>query len=137
VKVFIDTNVWVAAYVSQGLCRELLTYVRQRHDAVLSEQVLNEFAAALVKKAGESQAQASVEALVLRRHFPVLPAPARTGKFCRDPKDDAIVQAALDAGCDWLVSGDADLCVLKRVQGMPISTPRNFLQALGVEEEWT
>ena len=136
-KVFIDTNVWVAAYISQGMCRELLTYVRQRHEAVISEQVLKEFAAALVKKAGTSPAQAQVEAEILRRHFQVLATPARPAKYCRDPKEDAIVQAALESDCGWLVSGDVDLTVLKRVQGMSITSPRDFLEALGVEEEWS
>ncbi len=54
----------------------------------------------------------------------------------RDKKDDPILQAALDGHCDWMISGDKDLTSLKKVEGMPISSPRDFLETLGVEEPY-
>lgn len=135
-KVFIDTNVWVASYTSQGLCREFLVYVRQRHRAILSEQVLEEYTRILIKKMGLDPEKVRATALDLRGHLQVLPTPSKPLERTRDPKDDAILQAALDGDCDWLVSGDKDLTSLKRVKGMPINTPRDFMEILGVAEEY-
>lgn len=40
----------------------------------------------------------------------------------RDPDDDHVLACALAAQADLIVSGDADLLVLKQFQGMPIVT---------------
>jgi putative PIN family toxin of toxin-antitoxin system len=134
-KVFVDTNVHIAAFTGSQLCTELLVFVRQRHHLVVCPQVLDEFERGLIKKLKQSPAVAAhfrqrLERRCLVQAQPSGPVPKRS----RDPKDDPILQAALDADCDWLVSGDVDLTSLKRFQGMPITTPRDFLEALGVEE---
>jgi putative PIN family toxin of toxin-antitoxin system len=135
-KVFVDTNVLFAAYAGSGLCTELLIYLRQRHQLVVSEQVLDEFERAVAKKLKQPAKQAKAYRVGLQQRCLVQPQPPKTAKRSRDPKDDAILQAALDAQCDWLVTGDADLTVLKRLEGMPITTPRDFFEAMGVEEPW-
>ena len=124
----------MAAYAGTGLCAELVLYVQQRHLAVASEQVLEEFERALVKKLRLEKAQAAQWRSQVCEMAHCVPTPARPSKLCRDPKDDAILQAALAAGCEFLVTGDADLTCLKRVKQMPILTPRDFLEALGVED---
>jgi predicted nucleic acid-binding protein len=46
-----------------------------------------------------------------------------------DPKDDAIVATAIAAKADFLVTGDrTHLLPLKECQGIPIITPRQFLE---------
>ncbi len=49
---------------------------------------------------------------------PPLPQPV-----CRDPDDDAVLACALAAQADLIVSGDADLLVLKQFQNIRIITP--------------
>ena len=51
----------------------------------------------------------------------------------RDPKDDAVVACAVEGNVDYLVSGDQDLLVLKRYEGVEVITPREFLEFM--EEE--
>ncbi|CAH1090963.1 putative toxin-antitoxin system toxin component, PIN family [Candidatus Nitrotoga sp. 1052] len=41
----------------------------------------------------------------------------------RDPDDDAVLACALAAQADFIVSGDADLLVLKQFQEIRIVTP--------------
>jgi putative PIN family toxin of toxin-antitoxin system len=48
----------------------------------------------------------------------------------RDPKDDAVVSAALEGGADYIVSGDDDLRVLEAHEGVKIIAPRQFLEIL-------
>jgi putative PIN family toxin of toxin-antitoxin system len=47
---------------------------------------------------------------------------------CRDPRDNKLLALALHCGADALVSSDDDLPVLNPYQGIPIWTPKDFLQ---------
>lgn len=47
---------------------------------------------------------------------------------CRDPKDDKILEAAVNGRADIIVSGDADLLVLNPFRGIPIVRPATFVQ---------
>jgi putative PIN family toxin of toxin-antitoxin system len=51
--------------------------------------------------------------------------------ICRDPKDDMIVECALLANAEFLVSGDRDLLILGDCAGIAIVTPRAFLGLIG------
>ena len=48
----------------------------------------------------------------------------------RDPKDDYLLAYALVGQADYLVTGDEDLLVLKRVDTVAILTPREFAKVL-------
>lgn len=132
---FLDTNVLAAGIAGTGLCADLLDYVKQVHEAVCCEQVHQELPKAL-KKMRLEPFIIEIACEEMRRSCLTVPTPTRPPKQSRDPKDDAILQAALDADCGWLVSGDKDLTSLKRVQRMPITTPRDFLEALGVVDPY-
>src|SRR5918912_1586500 len=46
---------------------------------------------------------------------------------CRDAKDNKFLELAVCGNADYIVSGDEDLLVLNPFRGIPILTPRNFL----------
>ena len=48
-------------------------------------------------------------------------------RLSRDADDDVFIQAALAAGADWLVSGDADLLDVPGALGLCILSPRQAL----------
>lgn len=50
-----------------------------------------------------------------------LPAPVS-----RDADDDAVLAAAVAAGCDCIVTGDQDLLVLGTYEGIVIIAPADF-----------
>jgi len=47
---------------------------------------------------------------------------------CRDPKDNKYLELAVAASATCIVSGDQDLLVLNPYRGIPILTPRQFLE---------
>jgi uncharacterized protein len=49
---------------------------------------------------------------------------------CRDTNDDMVVECALLAEADFIVSGDKDLLTLKAYSGISILTARAFLDLL-------
>lgn len=54
----------------------------------------------------------------------------RVKGVCRDPEDDAVLSAALEGRADVIVTGDADLLTLEEHDGIPIVTPRAFLDLI-------
>ena len=60
----------------------------------------------------------------------VVVAPPLPKPVCRDPDDDAVLACALAGQADLIVSGDDDLLVLKKFQGIPIVKPAEALRLL-------
>jgi uncharacterized protein len=48
-------------------------------------------------------------------------------RVCRDPKDDKFLELAVAGQATCLITGDEDLLVLDPFRGIPIMTPRRFL----------
>jgi putative PIN family toxin of toxin-antitoxin system len=51
----------------------------------------------------------------------------RTIRACRDVDDDKFLEVAVNGNADMLVTGDTDLLVLGRYEGIPIVTPAHYL----------
>ncbi len=49
-KILLDTNVLIAAFITPGICNELLEHCLRRHQIVVSEFLLTEFQTHLVHK---------------------------------------------------------------------------------------
>lgn len=49
---------------------------------------------------------------------------------CRDPKDNRILELAVDGDADFIVTGDADLLVLRWFRDIRIVTPAGLLQSI-------
>ncbi len=127
-KAVFDTNVLIAAFLTEGICAKLLTRARRRDfDLILCDGILQEFKRILKKKFAASPHEMS-EALL------ILSAAAQDifGKtdsivpICRDSDDDLILACARDAVADYVVTGDEDLLVLKNYEGISILNPREF-----------
>jgi uncharacterized protein len=52
---------------------------------------------------------------------------------CRDPKDDKILELALNGQAQYIVSGDKDLLVLNPFRAVKIVTAEEFLKLIQVE----
>lgn len=125
-KVFLDTNVLVAAFATRGLCSDVFRVVAAEHELLVGEPVLVEMRRILETKLRMPE-QARNEALrVLRRYTKVPAAKAPIGLDINDPADEWIVACALTVPADVFVTGDKALLALRRVQDMPIVSPRDF-----------
>jgi uncharacterized protein len=51
---------------------------------------------------------------------------------CRDPKDDKILELALNGQAQYIVSGDKDLLVLNPFRAVKIVTAEEFLKAVNL-----
>lgn len=125
-RVFLDTNVLVAAFATRGLCADVFRLAATEHVLLIGAPVLTELRRILEQKL-RMPATARNEVLqVLRRFDPVPAAKIAVDLGIGDADDDHIVACALAASAQLFVTGDKALLGLGSVQGMPIASPREF-----------
>jgi putative PIN family toxin of toxin-antitoxin system len=126
VRVLLDTNVLIAAFLTRGTCSDLLEHCALHHDLVSSRPLLEEFHTCLADKLKIPPALAlEATRLVASRMEAVRPTPLRE-PVCRDPDDDIVLATALTGKCRCLVTGDDDLLSLGAFEGIPILSPTAF-----------
>ena len=127
-KAVFDANVFIAAFVSSGICAKILLKARRgRFQLIGSPYIFKELEQVLIKKFSvtRNEARDASRLIAEATHLIVDPTETVTG-ICRDPDDDAILACALAGEADYLVTGDADLLVLKSFEGIQVLSPRNF-----------
>jgi putative PIN family toxin of toxin-antitoxin system len=127
-KAVFDTNVLIAAFLTEGICAKLLIRARRRDfDMILCEGILQEFKRVLKKKFAASPHEMSEALTILSAATQdILGQTDSIVPICRDPDDDLILACARDAVADYVVTGDEDLLVLKNYEGISILNPREF-----------
>ncbi len=125
-KIFLDTNVLVAAFAARGLCADVFRRVATDHELLIGAPVLVEMRRILNTKL-RTPAPARNDVLqVLRRFVQVPAAKAPVALGIDDPDDEWIVACAIAASADVFVAADKALLGLHRVQATPIVSPREF-----------
>jgi putative PIN family toxin of toxin-antitoxin system len=127
VRVFLDTNVLVAAFATRGLCADVVRTVLAEHEWFVSETVVGELERVLAGKIGLPEAGVrSIVRFVREQAWVVGPAGVSPPVEVRDPDDIAILSEALDSSVEVLVTGDKDLLELETVAELQILSPRGF-----------
>lgn len=127
--VVLDTNVIVAALVAKGLCHEVVVRALGSCTVVTSTALLDELEQTLRAKFTLGPAAIGfLEQLRLRLQL-VEPAPLAS-PVSRDADDDLVLATAVAAEANVIVTGDQDLLVIGRHNGIDIVSPRHFLSGL-------
>jgi len=125
-KLVLDTNVLIAAFVSHGTCNELLEHCAINHEIVLSSFILDEVKEKLVDKFEYSIREAGEVIHLLKSRVQIVSPQKLDKALCRDPDNDAIIGTALAGNCECIVTGDKDILTLHQVDGIRIVTPSDF-----------
>ena len=136
-RVVTDTNVLVSAEVSRrGASRRLLDYLIARHNVILSNAILDEFARTLSAKFNYDGLAVSNVIEGFRDAVKIVEPTTFDRQICRDPDDDAILGTAVAGNADCIVTGDRDLLVLEQFEGVDIIPPSDFAlyEARGIQE---
>ncbi len=126
-KVVLDTNILVAAFIARGVCADLFERVMADHELVVSPHILGEFERVMISKFQFDKARVERALALFRRVGQVVTPEPLAEPVCRDRDDDAVLALARSSGADCLVTGDDDLLILERFQQIPIIPPRTFL----------
>lgn len=125
-KLVLDTNVLIAAFIARGTCSEFLEYCVIHHEVVLSAAILDELGDVLTRKFKFLQEEARQVVRLLKSRVRMVEPRPLTRPVCRDPDDDRILAAALTSQSRAIVTGDKDLTDLRQLDGVTIMTPSDF-----------
>ena len=127
-RVVFDTNVLLAAFLTEGLCAKLLARARRRQfHLVLCPVILAECKRILSNKFKASHEElSSVPSLLRESAQSVVTPDVVVQGTCRDSDDDLVLACARAAQAAFLVTGDADLLVLGEFEAIRIINPRDF-----------
>ncbi len=133
IRVVADTNVYVSAIVFGGTCEGILALAKAGAvELFMSPAIQRELKAVLTQTFGWTQSQIR-EALAEVHTLASLVRPSvRLSEILAHDQDHRILECALAARADFLVTGDKKhLQPLKTFRGTRIVSPREFLDLLG------
>lgn len=128
--VVIDTNVWISALLNtSGSSKPLQATIKglQQHIVAISSPIQDEIVRVLTQKFRWDTTRAQN---TLAEFLPLLLSVEVYGNLhvCRDPDDDIILECAINAHAEVIVTGDKDLLTLQRYEGIRILTPAEYLE---------
>lgn len=108
---------------------------RSRVRFFVSDYILDELADTLVEDLSRSRRFANLARRAVLRIAALVELPSSVGKHVPgDPNDDPIVQTALSAKADFLVTADTEILSVGKVQDVEILTAAQFEARLPPEE---
>ena len=137
-RAVLDCNVIASGLISAGKPPALVlkALVDGRFEAVLSPNILEEYRRILHSPKlrryiplPSNDIEALLTSLALTA-FGVEDQETSTPIVTEDPSDDIYILAALEGEANSIVSGDRHLLDLQSHQGIPILSPRDFLQVI-------
>ncbi|HEU0074339.1 MAG TPA: putative toxin-antitoxin system toxin component, PIN family [Dehalococcoidia bacterium] len=129
-RIFLDTNVLISAYIARGICADLLRHILAEHALLTGEVNLAELRRVLADRFRAPAAQLSNIDAELRAQT-VIPKPEAPGSLSvRDPDDAWVLASAIAGAADMLVTGDLDLLSVAQDAPLPIVTPRGCWERL-------
>ena len=135
-KLVVDTNVLVSAFLWKGTPGQLIELAGEKECRLFTSRVLiDELAEVLQRKKLAKQVQATgFTAAQMLRNYQKLATTVTARRLAqqvsRDADDDAVLACALAAQVDLIVSGDDDLLVLKQFQEIRIVTPAQAVKMI-------
>ena len=129
-KVFLDTNVLVAAFATRGLCSDVLRTVLAEHELILGEVVLVEFRRVLSTKFKVPADRIAAAEAVFEGIVPVPKPKEPSALELRDAADRWVLASAEAGGGEILVTGDEDLLSVAVESILRIASPRAFWEIL-------
>lgn len=131
-KVVLDTNTLVSAIGWDGPPRQILFALREgRHRLITSPELLDELTRVLqYPKLRPITAHPAFPEILTWIHRPdhVVYPVERIQAIKLDPADNLVLEAAIAAKADVIVSGDLHMLTLGNFRAIPIVTPRRFVE---------
>lgn len=131
-KILIDTNILISALLfPKSKPSKALIYTSTYHEMVLCDQNLTELRKVLNRKA--PYALPDAEVLLAELSYELIPAAYHAEKLIRDAKDQPILNAAIVADVDIILTGDKDFLSLD-MEHPKCMTVARFLESEGLAE---
>ena len=125
-KILLDTNVLLSAFISKGYSAEVVEDAFYRHSLFYSEYILNEFKRVAEKKFKLSDSYVSDVCQFIKKYYTRVKTAPDTENVCRDANDDQVLADAVFNKINLIITGDQDLLILKEYKNIKIISPREY-----------
>ena len=133
-RLVLDTNVWISAFLFGGKPAAIVNLAQQGHVRILlSTDLILEIGRALryerLRRVLEDSKR-STETIVAQilAVTQLVETKSLRNWIIQDPADDIVLNCAVENSADYVISGDQHILRLKRISGIDILTPMEFLQ---------
>jgi putative PIN family toxin of toxin-antitoxin system len=110
-KILADTNILIfALFYPESKPAKALYHAADNHDLILSDHNITEFRR--IAKTKFAKTQADIELFLAELTYELVLAPEAPHKLIADPKDAPILNAAIIADVDIIISGDKHFLLL-------------------------
>lgn len=136
-RVVLDSNIWVSAIIYNGRAEKVLLYCLDNASIIISDEISDELHEHFrnVAKAPYKWLRNFHQVVDIVCEVVITGLSDLSQNNVRDPKDLHIITAAINGQCDYIVTGDKDLLVLKRYKGTKIISPAEFLELPKVKKK--
>ncbi|MEX0686656.1 MAG: putative toxin-antitoxin system toxin component, PIN family [Balneolales bacterium] len=128
-RIILDTNLWISFLISRNYEKLDQLLISGECELVFSQELYEEFIAVVKRpKLRRYFAISDVEDLleIIEDYAEYIVVTSEVS-LCRDPKDNFLLSLSLDGNADYLLTGDNDLLVLKKIGKTQIMKIADFL----------
>jgi putative PIN family toxin of toxin-antitoxin system len=132
-RAVVDTNVLVSALLGSKNARKIVEAISRGNLIVVTSPILLSELETVLQRPKFRLVEANDSAsklLHLLKTSPGFVTPTVPVDACRDAKDNCVLEAAVAARADLIVTGDDDLLVLHPFRGIDIITPARLVERL-------
>lgn len=128
IRIIVDTNLWISFCIGTKLTALINAIIQKKVILCFSEELYNEIFSVLERP----KIQAIIKKDRVKELFTVLEHRVdiinseSSHDDCRDPKDNFLLDLAVDAKAQYLITGDLDLLVLNPFKGIRILKAHEF-----------
>ena len=135
-KVTADTNVLVSGLTfGRGKPFQLLQLALQEQiNLTTSKEIIHETVSVLARKFGASAENVAEATAIIRAAARTVRPSVELNVIKEDPSDNRVLECAVSAGSDYIVTGDKDLLRLRQYAGIRIVSVSDFLDLINRRE---
>ena len=134
-KIILDTNLWISFLISKNF-NEIDNLVQTKDiKLIFSNESLEEFIEVVRRpKFKKFFSKKDIEKLldIFDQYAELIKVKSQIN-ICRDPKDNFLLNLAVDGKADFLVTGDKDLLILEKMEKTQIITYRTLIEKISAD----
>jgi uncharacterized protein len=128
VTVVIDSSVWISALNYGGTPRLALERAYVTSQIAICNTIVDEIVKALADKMRWERQRVQQSLQIYLEDAQYVPVSGAISGVCRDPKDDMVLECAVLARAELVITGDKDLLTLGEYEGIRMLSPRDYLE---------
>ncbi len=130
-KTVLDSNVYISSILTKGAANKVVRMaIQERFTNFVSTEILKEVEEKLLTKFKEPKEKVEAQLALITSFSKIIEPKIKVNVVKRDPDDNKIIECALEANADFIVSNDNDLLNLIKFRKTRIVSSKEFLKIL-------